>query len=538
MASLIDNILQAKNNGGFSSYIDYIRFPSYKNLEPNLKITFDFPLTILVGANGSNKTSILHALYGCPHGYSTGDYWFSTPLDIIIEEDASGKNNCHIHAYTIPRTNDTVEVLKTRIKKNKNPDYWEPSRPVQKYGMIVTMPTMQTNHGEYRSQTRWNPIKKNVLYLNFREMLCAYDKYFYFGDLKTRKTIKTKQDYIRYRSRYLREIADKNLTSYKLRGKERLKGNITLEKDAIDCISHIIGKKYLSIRILKHLFFEETEGSTVLLTLPGQEYSEAFAGSGESAIVIAVSRIMEAEEGSLILLDEPETSLHPGAQTRFRDFLLKQMLCKKHQVVISTHSREFVEGLPHNALKVLFAKDEQRISIKNETNPEEAFKHIGSNSQTNLKIIVEDKLAENILEHVIVISENLKNLSDIIEIAVFPGGAETIINSYLIPSAIAGNKNAFFLLDGDKRHNENFEDPDSIPSNVTLDALKSTLSKHFVQRISLPASGNGGASSEEECITSYKKILKYLFQGHLKYLPIKTTPEEFLLENSEHPSTM
>ena len=51
----------------------------------------------------------------------------------------------------------------------------------------------------------------------------------------------------------------------------------------------------------------------------------------------AVVDVLAADEYSLILLDEPETSLHPGAQRSMLRFLLDQIKLKKHQIIISTH---------------------------------------------------------------------------------------------------------------------------------------------------------------------------------------------------------
>ena len=70
-------------------YINYIRFPSYKNLDQDLRIDFDFPLTAIVGQNGTNKSSVLRAIYGCPDGYSVGNFWFSTDIDPISDSSRS-----------------------------------------------------------------------------------------------------------------------------------------------------------------------------------------------------------------------------------------------------------------------------------------------------------------------------------------------------------------------------------------------------------------------------------------------------------------
>lgn len=81
----INTIKRMKENGVFKKYIEYIVFPYYKNLVPGTRINLEFPITILVGKNGSGKSSTLHALYGAPHWKSCSDFWFSTEVDPIKE---------------------------------------------------------------------------------------------------------------------------------------------------------------------------------------------------------------------------------------------------------------------------------------------------------------------------------------------------------------------------------------------------------------------------------------------------------------------
>lgn len=156
MSSFLSNIETLKNmkaGSAFTNYIDYIRFPSFKNLEKNTKISFDFPLTFFIGKNGSGKSSTLQALYGAPKGKSLGDYWFETELDPI--NDLKEDRNCFIYSV------DGNEVLKQRAPRRNNLDYWEPSRPVAKYDMNV--------------EQRFSPVEKEVNYIDFRSELSSYD---------------------------------------------------------------------------------------------------------------------------------------------------------------------------------------------------------------------------------------------------------------------------------------------------------------------------------------------------------------------------
>ena len=72
-----------RNTEHFLPYIEEIRFPMYKALEDDLRITFDYPITALIGANGTNKSSILQAISAAPEGRSLAQYWFSTAVDDI-----------------------------------------------------------------------------------------------------------------------------------------------------------------------------------------------------------------------------------------------------------------------------------------------------------------------------------------------------------------------------------------------------------------------------------------------------------------------
>jgi ATPase involved in DNA repair len=112
---LIDVVRKLKEDKVFEKYIDNIYFPYYKNFEEFSKITFDFPLTVIVGKNGSGKSSILHALYGCPKGKNPANFWFSTATDPII--DGNGKNNRHCFVYSFYDNDQYKQVAYTRASR-------------------------------------------------------------------------------------------------------------------------------------------------------------------------------------------------------------------------------------------------------------------------------------------------------------------------------------------------------------------------------------------------------------------------------------
>lgn len=451
--------LEKKYNNNKESYypfIEHIRFPVYKRLQPNSKIIFKFPITVLVGRNGFNKTSILHAIYGSPHGKSVGEYWFSTEVDVIKDR------NCFIYGYYHEGAKKVVELLKTRIHSKDNPDYWEPSRPQVEYEMEIPS-TELLKKSNNNSTTRWDLMKKNVILIDCKEYVSAYDLFFYHYNFQKGVKYKRRQDYIRQRSKNLSEVIKANKKTYKLYGKNRVKSFQELTEEACEIVSYILEEEYTNIKLVTHGLYTPLKANkpskTIWMKKKGHEYSEAFAGTGESRVILLVNDILNAKENSLILIDEPEISLHPSAIANLKKFIVKECLKKNHQVVITTHSTHFVEYFPPQSIKVL-EKSDDYITIKEDINYQEAFYSIGYNFQNKKCIYVEDKLMKYIIDQFIAKSENIL-WKENVKTIVIPGGAKNIIKNNILSSSIQEQENSIYLLDGDQKTNyKDFKDAD------------------------------------------------------------------------------
>ncbi|OOV88541.1 AAA family ATPase [Oceanospirillum linum] len=524
---------QLKKSKKLEPYINYIRFPCFKNLEAGTRIDFDFPLTVIVGQNGTNKSSVLRAIQGCPKDYSLGSFWFSTDLDPISGE---GENQPrYIYGYFQGDAKRDVEVIKKRARraypnsKEINPDYWEPDRPRISDGMEAMPPVEDEDNLIGRSKTRWELMVKNVVFLDFRSEISSYDKFFYHGELGRRISFKSKQDFIRKKSVFLKKVVDQNLQSKTLyRGKkEQVSKNEELSPAKCAVISEILGRDYVSIRLVEHCFFG-MDGSSVILQSNALQYSEAFAGSGEFAVVMLVQKILSAPQMSLIILDEPEVSLHPGAQTRLVAFLIDEIRKNKHQIVVGTHSPFIVKGLPKKAIKTLFNDNETgKVRSLRETHPEEAFFHLGSSSDAKYRIFVEDALAaEFVLRALRLKGEATFKL---FEVVFMPGGAGDLRQSFVLPEALSNGCKSLFILDGDEGSRTNIcqSKMQDIPDNQ-LDQVIQDLSNG--QQIKFPKDG-GNDPDIEKNLTKYKRQFCKFFLEYMSFLPGNGTPEQFILEN-------
>lgn len=498
-------------------FIRHIRFPFFKNLAEGSKIDFEYPITALVGQNGTNKSSVLRALFGSPNNYSLGSLWFSTDVDEIKD----GGRSRFIYGYYDKATDSIVEVIKTRISKENDPDYWEPSRPLKSDNM-APMPSTTISTNQLR--TRWKAIDKNVIYLDFRATISAFDKFFYHSDFHTYP----KKDYLRKRSQMLKDIIDNDLKKYQPHKgkKDKLFVNTLLEKSKVEAISKILGRKYTSIRLIEHSLFTNDKAPTIILQSENLKYSEAFAGSGEFAVSILVHKLMDSPDASLILLDEPEVSLHPSAQCQLMEFLSEQALKKKHQIVISTHSSTIVKDLPKNAIKLFCLNDKiGKVDVLQNVSPEESFFILGERIDKRT-VIVEDRLAKRFVEKAL--KAGGEALLNSFEVKHVPGGAGSILQTLAVPLCVANVKNVIFLLDGDQSRTDDYPTSDSIPENQNTN-LQNIIKEITNQDIKFSCDGSNGSSNNNQKYKMQRNFIDFI-HDKIAFLPVYT-PEAFLIEN-------
>lgn len=514
ISDLVEVLRKFKPGKPLKNYITHARFPKFKSIEPGTQIDFDFPLTALVGANGIGKSSVLHALWGMPFGYTTSKFWFATDLDPI--EGSQKDPQRYVYGHWNDAYGNIVETRKARLGKKE--DYWEPYRRSAADGM----PPIPEENIPGKSKDRWNPVRRKVVYINFKMTFGSFDRYFY-----TDEGVKgdDKRGPMKLEARRLKRIIKENLQSYKHGPRQKLFENRPLTKEELEGVSQILGREYKSAQFVRHSLYPGNRGQDVSVVFRrGIEYSEAFAGSGEIAAVSAVVQILAAEEYSLILLDEPETSLHPGAQRALLKFLLEQIKIKKLQVIISTHSSDFLDGLPPQAIKVLEDNGQQQTRAIAKCSPYAALYRLGRTAENKKRILVEDPLAEQL------ILKAARGLdpgdSAMLEVKIAPGGAESILK-YHIPAAMTSGDDIFVYLDGDKRKVPQFTNSADIPPAKHDELAKLLVKELGCEPHFLPPGGNDPEGTKKAKIKSGLDYLDWV-KFRLGYLP-KLCPEQIIL---------
>jgi predicted ATPase len=395
---------------------------------------------------------------------------------------------------------------------------------------------------EFRNKTRWMPLVKDVVYLDFRGELPAYEKFMQHPATRdSKKDLEDRKEWLRERSAKVRialEGKHKKDTYY---NRKVIHEIVTLTDDAVGEIGEILGRNYSSIRMIRHDYFERP-GWTVELTTAQHVYSEAYAGSGEFAVIVMVHQILSAPKSSLILLDEPETSLHPASQEKLMAFLFRRSLQDKHQVVLATHSPHMIRPLPEDAIKLLTVDPaDGKVHLASQENSQtDAFFRLGSPKEGKLTIFVEDSLAAALLA---MMANSLGQAKfERLEFKAYPGGASEIKKRLIPHLAQTGRDDAVVILDGDMRpsrgncswtvsDSRNLIDPTTVVDNDIAAAFADCFSDGMTMDISL--NGGNDPNIASHVIATQRATLEWV-EKNVYFLP-GSSPEELVCELLDHP---
>ena len=324
-------------------------------------------------------------------------------------------------------------------------------------------PTKATDVFMSESGDRWTAVQRMPHYINTKSETSAFDRFFYHTELTK---ISEKQDFFIRRSGKLRKAIHNSSSLVKIGVGIFAVESVDVSPENLKIINRILGKHYKSAKRVLHELFDRNKSPSVIFETEAHTYSESFAGSGELSIVNLVLRVEKLNEFDLLLIDEPETSLHPGAQKELLRYLLQKTKDKKLQVVIATHSPTIVELLPELALVVLDETTEG-TTVNSHATKSSAFYRLGQPDPNKITVLTEDRLLQAYVERAMAyISEETRPRVTIHAAAT--GVSEML--PHQVPAYITSNSKVIVILDGDQQDFIDLISPN--PSSLSPDDLQ------------------------------------------------------------------
>ncbi len=146
--------------------------------------------------------------------------------------------------------------------------------------------------------------------------------------------------------------------------------------------------------------YQHHSTKVVTVTRDDATYSEANMGCGEGRVQHIIRTMEALPEKSLVLLEEPETSLHPSAQHEFSKYLLQICIEKKHQIILTTHSEFILQALPAES-RIYLHRTNGGIDLIPGLMASQAKSLMAGGMVKALHVLVEDDCAKYILTEII-----------------------------------------------------------------------------------------------------------------------------------------
>jgi len=183
----------------------------------------------------------------------------------------------------------------------------------------------------------------------------------------------------------------------KLNSEIKTEEDVSISDDLLQAFSHILGGSYSRARFV----YPQSQKEVGLLTNISGEISQYHQAAGEDEMLDFMRIIEKIPETALVIVDEVEASLHPKAQRRFVNFLLRLARQKKLQIILSTHSPYILEELPPEGRILIQKLSNGEKDIQYGVSTNYAMGLIDDARHPDLYIYVEDKESATLVREII-----------------------------------------------------------------------------------------------------------------------------------------
>lgn len=196
---------------------------------------------------------------------------------------------------------------------------------------------------------------------------------------------------------YIPKVERRDLSVYN--AKNMTLGSRTDLEGAAVIASRILGSPYDEI-YFQGVQAHKKQGDLGIARRFGTTYSENNMGFGEGRVVYTVRLLETCPAQSLVILEEPETSLHESAQYELSKYLLDVSDRRGHQIVFSIHSSTMMNALPPEGRKLLIRKNDG-VKVYNRVSASRIRTALSAGEHGHCVICVEDDFAQSLLREIL-----------------------------------------------------------------------------------------------------------------------------------------
>ncbi|HNC51409.1 MAG TPA: AAA family ATPase [Accumulibacter sp.] len=368
-------------------------------------ITFEFPVTALIGPNGGGKSSVL-GVAGCAYKDIKPGLFF--PKSAVGDESMSG-----------------WRIEYELIDKTLNPKQL----------------TKRSSNFRQAKWVRGDVVIREVLFFGIERTVPAGEK-----------------------ARYKRLMRSTYVHKPPLEA---------IDSTVAKQVEHILGKPVSNYQVTDY----GSDDKFLVGKSDGNKFSEFHFGAGESSIIRMVTKIEQAPQNSLILIEEIENGLHPIATKRMVEYLIDVASRKSLQAIFTTHSDYALSPLPNEAIWASISGKlrQGKLSV-------EALRAVSGRVDKKLAIFVEDEFAKTWVDAIL--REKLGASYDQVEVHAVHGDGNAVKthNGHLLNPAI--NFKSLCVIDGDSKQDDKPEDgiyrlPGSQPELTVFESVRNNLDENI-----------------------------------------------------------
>ncbi len=274
---------------------------------------------------------------------------------------------------------------------------------------------------------------------------------------------------------YLPKVERRDLTIYAAKN-IKLSERADVENGAM-WASRILGNNYDDV-FFQGVTSAKRSAELGMANRLGAIYSENNMGFGEGRVIHTIRLLESCPMQSLIILEEPETSLHEYAQYEFAKYLMDVSCRRGHQIVFSSHSSAIIQALPPEGRKML-ARSESGVTVHDRLSSIQLRNALTEGKDGHLMVCVEDVFAQSFLRELV----RLKKPNLLKRIKIHPFGDAKAVQAAL-EVLNKSNVKAIAIRDGDQPENAACG-LRSLPGNCAPETLifSSVAAKNTLQKM-------------------------------------------------------